>query len=56
MTLQANLNKMKGKCVCKEKMKTYSKRMKSFIKINTFYFILNWGKKGRKMLVVKKHN
>lgn len=46
------MNKMKANCVCKGKKKTYSKRMKSFSKINTFYFILNWNKqkknKGRK--------
>jgi len=39
---------MKANCVCKGKMKTYSKRMKSFSKINTFYFILNWNNNNKK--------
>lgn len=39
--------KKKRRTANKAKMKTYSKRMKSFSKINTFYFILKQkGKKG----------
>lgn len=44
-------------CVCVKEMKTYSKRMKSFSKINTFYFILNWNiKKKREENVTGNQN
>lgn len=41
-------NKLKMRIANKAKIMTYSKRMKSFSKINTFYFVLKQkrGKKG----------
>lgn len=38
-------NKLKRRTENKAKLKTYSKRMKSFSKINTFYFILKQKRK-----------
>lgn len=40
-------NKLKRRIANKAKIKTYSKRMKSFSKINTFYFILKTEKEKR---------